>query len=233
MLLVSRARSVAALIIVIMHLAGAALGSSHVIHAQATPRVEVAPGRYIVLLKPAISATSAGVASAYDARPGVTIDLVYSTAISGFAGAIGADAARDLMNDPRVAGVFPDVISRAAAQGVPVGIDRVDADLNPTVAGDGSGAVDVDIAVIDSGVAQLSDLNLAGGVDCTGVGSYLDNNGHGTHVAGIAAARDNGVGVVGWRRVRESGRSRYSTSSTSGSSPRSSAGWIGWPPIRA
>jgi subtilisin family serine protease len=42
------------------------------------------------------------------------------------------------------------------------------------------------------------DLNLAGGVDCTDSQDGInDLNGHGTHVAGIAAARDNDIGVVG------------------------------------
>jgi subtilisin family serine protease len=167
------------------------------VHAQSGTTIQAAPGRYIVLLKPATGVTSAGVAAGYDARPGVTVDHVYTSAISGFAGTIDQAAAQALVNDPRVAGVFPDIISHAASQSLPAGIDRVDADLNPTRAGDGSGSVDADIAVLDSGVADLPDLNLAGGMDCTNSGSYADDNGHGTHVAGIAAARDNDQGVVG------------------------------------
>ena len=62
------------------------------------------------------------------------------------------------------------------------------------------GKVDADIAIIDSGVDRdHPDLNVAGGVNCTGgpEAAWDDENGHGTFVAGVAAARDNKIGVVG------------------------------------
>ena len=59
--------------------------------------------------------------------------------------------------------------------------------------------VDVDIAILDTGVSLTHpDLNVyrnASFVD--GVTSGNDDQGHGSHVAGIAAAKDNSVGVVG------------------------------------
>jgi hypothetical protein len=59
--------------------------------------------------------------------------------------------------------------------------------------------VDVDIAILDTGVSLTHpDLNVyrnASFVD--GVTSGNDDQGHGSHVAGIAAAEDNSVGVVG------------------------------------
>ncbi|HKG27101.1 MAG TPA: S8 family serine peptidase, partial [Thermomicrobiales bacterium] len=54
------------------------------------------------------------------------------------------------------------------------------------------------MALIDSGVdPNTGDLNVAGGTDCVGAGTYADQSGHGTHVAGTIAALDNNIGVVG------------------------------------
>jgi len=81
-------------------------------------------------------------------------------------------------------------------------VDRVDADLdtNSVDAGNGSGAVNVDIAILDSGIyTKHPDLTIAGGKDCStdGKNTFSDDNGHGSHVAGTAAAKDNTTGVVG------------------------------------
>jgi minor extracellular protease Epr len=54
------------------------------------------------------------------------------------------------------------------------------------------------VAVVDTGIANHEDLIISGGVAYTGyTTSYSDDNGHGTHVAGIIAARNNGIGTVG------------------------------------
>ena len=51
---------------------------------------------------------------------------------------------------------------------------------------------------MDSGIPNGNpDLNVVGGVDCTGTGSWEDAVGHGTFVAGLAAARDDNRGIVG------------------------------------
>jgi minor extracellular protease Epr len=56
----------------------------------------------------------------------------------------------------------------------------------------------VKIAVIDTGIAPHPDLNIAGGVSTVDyTSSYKDDNGHGTHVAGIIAAKRNGLGITG------------------------------------
>jgi len=59
--------------------------------------------------------------------------------------------------------------------------------------------VDVDIAILDTGIdLDHPDLNVYRNVSFVpGVASGDDDNGHGSHVAGIAAAKDNGIGVIG------------------------------------
>lgn len=79
---------------------------------------------------------------------------------------------------------------------------RVDADLdtNSVDAGSGSGAVNMDIAILDSGIyLKHPDLTVADGKDCSrdGENTFSNDNGHGSQVAGTAAAEDTGTGVVG------------------------------------
>ncbi|WP_121616715.1 S8 family peptidase [Virgibacillus halodenitrificans] len=57
---------------------------------------------------------------------------------------------------------------------------------------------DIEIAVLDTGVSPHSDLNIAGGASTVNyTNSYQDDNGHGTHVAGIIGSKDNGIGTTG------------------------------------
>ncbi|MDA7026024.1 S8 family serine peptidase [Bacillus sp. CLL-7-23] len=54
------------------------------------------------------------------------------------------------------------------------------------------------VAVIDSGISPHDDLTIAGGVSTVGyTSSYRDDNGHGTHVAGIIGAKHNSDGIDG------------------------------------
>lgn len=84
------------------------------------------------------------------------------------------------------------------------GIDRIDAEL----AWSTSQGTGVKVAVIDTGIDQdHPDLinNLVGGVNFVSKpwwkpadpNNWDDDNGHGSHVAGIIAAVDNTIGVVG------------------------------------
>ncbi len=59
----------------------------------------------------------------------------------------------------------------------------------------------VKIAVLDTGISSNHpDLTVSGGINLVGTSKnnkWSDDNGHGTHVAGIIAARNNTIGVVG------------------------------------
>ncbi|ADL53773.1 S8 family peptidase [Clostridium cellulovorans] len=59
----------------------------------------------------------------------------------------------------------------------------------------------VTVAILDTGIdSSHEDLigKVKGGKDFTGTGSYLDNNGHGTAIAGIIAAdKANNIGITG------------------------------------
>jgi subtilisin family serine protease len=95
---------------------------------------------------------------------------------------------------------------RTVAQTLPWGIDRIEADISSTRAGNGSGAVsNVNAYVIDTGIdAAHPDLNVVGHVNFAG-GPNRDCDGHGTHVAGTVAARDSASDVVGARGAADRG----------------------------
>lgn len=124
---------------------------------------------------------------------------VYTRAIRGFAADLSAAEVQRLARDPRVRNISPDLPVYAQDQTLPTGVDRIDADRNSIARIDGSPTgVNAGIAILDSGIDPgHPDLNVVGGTDCVGSGGYSDPAGHGTHVAGIAAAKDNGSGVVG------------------------------------
>jgi peptidoglycan hydrolase-like protein with peptidoglycan-binding domain len=118
-----------------------------------------------------------------------------------------------LRANPAVQGVFNDHIVSATQlppqpqppqqQTIPTGVNRVDADLSAAKSGDGVGPeVDADIAILDTGVNRHPDLNLFQCVSFLYLVSIPfplcnDRSDHGTLVAGVAAAKDNNIGVVG------------------------------------
>ena len=140
----------------------------------------------------------AGAVQLLEARHGFRSEHVYSASIRGFSARLTARQIVDVESDPAVAYVEPDGTMSIVAQTLPWGIDRIDADASSTRAGNGSGAVNnVNAYIIDTGVdAAHGDLNVVGHVDFAS-GPNRDCNGHGTHVAGTAAAKDNTSDVVG------------------------------------
>ena len=132
---------------------------------------------------------------------GAEIIHEYKHAIKGFAVKVQNDKVLELIkkNNPSISYIEPDYEVQIFAQLLPNGINRIDADLSSTVSGDGQYSVNVDIAIIDTGI-NLShpDLNVYKQVSFVkGAKTADDDNGHGTHVAGTAAAKDDSNGVVG------------------------------------
>jgi subtilisin len=152
---------------------------------------------YIVVLKGSVGSPGAVAAEQAQVR-GLRVGHVYRHALKGYSAVMTAADAQGLRADPRVASVTQDRPVHLDQQVLPTGIDRVDGELSSTVSGDGAGSVDVDVAVIDTGIDPTHpDLNVAGGVNCSTGQGFDDRNGHGSHVAGTIAARDNDLGVVG------------------------------------
>jgi subtilisin len=175
---------------------------------------DIIPGHYIVTLSEGVDSLAyvQGLARAND----IAIEHIYSHAMNGFAGVISDKQLDALKSDPNVLAIEPDRIVtlerfrqerptsfgpglfEVAAQSLPTGINRIDGELSSTLAGNGSGAVNVDVAVIDTGIDPSHvDLNVVGGKNCSTGNTYNDGNGHGSHVAGTIGARDDGNGVVG------------------------------------
>ncbi len=99
--------------------------------------------------------------------------------------------------------VEDDVVLKALGQSTPWGVDRIDADLAWPAGNAGSG---VRVAILDTGIdSDHPDLVVAGGINFSGsaedgstsASAWNDGHGHGTHCAGIVAARDNTIGVIG------------------------------------
>jgi subtilisin family serine protease len=139
-----------------------------------------------------------GAVQSLERRHGFRSEHVYSAALRGFSARLTARQIADLESDPMVAHVETDGIMTIVAQTVPWGIDRIDADVSSTLAGDGSGAVPhVNGYIIDTGIdTSHVDLNVVGHVRFAS-GPNTDCHGHGTHVAGTVAAADNDLNAVG------------------------------------
>ncbi|HEX8065865.1 MAG TPA: S8 family serine peptidase [Thermoleophilaceae bacterium] len=176
---------------------------SAVLFACPTASARVVPDQYVVVLKD--GADSGVVAALHERLAGADVIHTYGHALDGYAARISVSGLQRVLADPRVDYVVPDREgSPFTAQTLPTGVDRAEADLSSVAAGDGSGDVNADVAVYDTGIqVNHPDLNVAGGVNCLGEvnstndGTIGDQYGHGTHVAGIVAAKDDANGVVG------------------------------------
>lgn len=141
---------------------------------------------------------------------GVSESMRFHHALKGMAGKIPPAQLARLRHDPRVAYIEPVQLMHLHAQSLPTGIDRINVELDPVASIDNvDDRVDADIAIIDTGIdIDHPDLNVYRYIYCYARNSFLgacaendvradDSDGHGTHVAGTAAALDNNIGVVG------------------------------------
>lgn len=180
-------RTILALIIVIM-LAGPALANDKVFE------------RKIIIFDKAINRTGQEkLISRFGSK------LKSLRIINGAVASIPSNAVVEISRIPGVLNIENDLDVYATAslaiseavQYIPWGVDRINADLAwPSSVGDG-----VKVAVLDSGIdLDHPDLaaNVKGGFNAINHKKSVDDDcGHGTHVAGIIGAADNGLGVIG------------------------------------
>jgi len=130
---------------------------------------------------------------------GGTIKYTYHL-VPAIAASVPETAIQGLSRNPRVVSIEPDIKVYAidAELDNTWGVKRIGAGV---VHDGGNKGATVKVAVIDSGIDYTHtdlDANYAGGYDfVNGDSNPIDDNGHGTHVAGTIAAEDNDIGVVG------------------------------------
>jgi len=190
-------------IITILILGTGSLGFTYSVDAQ------IAPDRYIIVFKDDVQSPSSAASDIAKER-GLGISHVYEKAIKGFSAIVPRGQLDKVMSDPRVDFVEQDLIVSIFAKGgkpgppsknnddsnqppqtTPTGINRIGGVIQL--------ASSVNVAVLDTGIANHPDLNLVGGVNFAKgkLTNFKDKNGHGTHVAGTIGALDNSIGVVG------------------------------------
>jgi subtilisin family serine protease len=157
-------------------------------------------GQYIIKYK-AMSTMATNSMPAFIKKAGISEKLfakIYAGQFHAAVAKLNYEQLQAVKKDENVEAVEPDrVVSITScatvqpAQTIPWGIDRVGG------VGDGTGKT---IWIIDTGVdLQHPDLN----IDASRCVSFIsgstpnDDHGHGTHVAGTIAAKNNGFGVVG------------------------------------
>lgn len=175
------------------------LGGAHMLFAQE-------PQKYIVQFRPGVAPAARRTAAV---KAGAAASVVYTGISAASVRVPNERVLRALEGNPDVMAVIPNRTVTAsqsaeakaggkpggggtAAQVTPAGVARVGS------AHAGSDGAGIGVAVLDTGI-DLAHPDLVGTVDAFSAfgPSCMDDQGHGTHVAGIIAARDNTRDVVG------------------------------------
>lgn len=137
-----------------------------------------------------------------DRSEGIKAEYVYKNALKGFAARLSPSALSKLKNNAKVAFIEKDQVMSANASTVSTpswGIDRIDQLSLPlsnsfTYTSNGTG---VDAYIIDTGILiSHTDFGgrAVGGYSSVGsITNWVDQNGHGTHVAGTVGGTSYGV----------------------------------------
>ncbi len=179
-----------------------------------------------------LSAT--GTLERYQDEPGVRIKRAFKKNFVGFSMHVDEDQVPRILDmidlDDDIEWIEPDariklapagkIKDLTAGQQLVSSLTYADAHLSSTNPGDGTGSVDVDVYILDTGLDN-PDLNIVERIDFTEMGNDIDMTstlerystlerfatleryeasdvvGHGTHVAGIAAAVDDDDALVG------------------------------------
>jgi hypothetical protein len=162
-----------------------------------TPGLD-ASDRWIVVLR---NGTGLASARARATSLGIQQDRQFNGTFRGYSARLTSGQLAWLRADANVEAIVPDDIISLTGQTTPTGVSRVFGQYNPITQISGHDhRVNADVAIVDNGIdPHHVDLNVAGGYSCstTSPTAWFDPNGHGTHVAGIVGALDNGYGVVG------------------------------------
>ncbi|MFC7321859.1 S8 family peptidase [Halobacillus campisalis] len=120
-----------------------------------------------------------------------TYDSFNAVAVS-----IPVESISNLERQPEIKWIESDQKVSANAQKIDWGYESINTNLSYNWGLTGKG---INVAVIDTGIdEEHPDLNIKGGKNFIDTSSsYDDDNGHGTHVAGVIGAKDNSIGIIG------------------------------------